>query len=60
MTLNTDTQPISLESQTTVVEIAPWRDALAVGGIRADSDDALLTGRDAMFDRCEFVRGGAR
>lgn len=50
MTLNTDTQPVSLESQTTVVEIAPWRDALAVGGIRADSDDALLTGRVRVFD----------
>ena len=60
MTLNTDTQPISLESQTTVVEIAPWRDALAVGGIRADSDDALLTGREAIFDRCECTNGGAR
>ena len=42
MTLNTDTQPISIESQATIVEIAAWRDALAVGGIRADSDDALL------------------
>lgn len=60
MTLNTDTQSISLESQTIVIEIAAWRDALAVGGIRADSDDALLTGTGAIFGSCEFALGGAR
>ena len=29
-------------------------------GIITDSDDALYTGTDAMFDSCECVPGGAR
>ena len=50
---------VSLLSNPTFESIA-WRDPLCDHGLPTDSDEALVTGRDAMFDRCEFVRGGAR
>lgn len=40
--------------------IAPWHDPLAARGFPADSDDTLVTGRDAIFVPCECVLGAAR
>ena len=37
-----------------------WNDPAVTIGIHADSDDALVTGTDAIFDSCECVAGGAR
>lgn len=40
-----------------------WHDPIveaAAGAVRTDTDDALVTGTDAMFDSCEYVPGGAR
>lgn len=40
--------------------ITAWHDPLAARGFPADSDDTLVTGRDAIFDSCQCLAGGAR
>ena len=43
--------------------VEAWHDPIveaAPGAVRTDTDDALVTGTDAMFDSCECVPGGAR
>jgi len=43
--------------------VEAWHDPIveaAPGTVRTDTDDALVTGTDAMFDSCECVPGGAR
>ena len=53
--------PLSELLKTTSLEFTIWHDPVAaVDGIPADSDDALVTGTDAIFVPCEFVMGGAR
>ncbi len=42
------------------ITIAPWHDPIAADGIPTDSDDALITGRDAIFVPCECMLSGAR
>ena len=37
-----------------------WNDPAVTTGIAADSDDALVTGRDAIFVPCECMLSGAR
>ena len=53
--------PLSELLKTTSLEFTIWHDPVVeTHGIPADSDDALVTGTDAMFDSCECVPGGAR
>jgi len=42
------------------LQLAVWDDPLAANGLQTDTDDALITGTDAIFDSCECVAGGAR
>lgn len=41
-------------------EVVAWVDPRCGGGLPTDSDEALITGRDAMFDSCECVAGCVR
>ncbi|MCC6437884.1 MAG: hypothetical protein IT196_22855 [Acidimicrobiales bacterium] len=43
-----------------LMHIERWNDPLVVARFDADTDEALITGTDAMFDSCECVPGGAR
>jgi hypothetical protein len=57
----TATIPSIAEHVTFTVEA--WRDPIveaAAGAVRTDTDDALVTGRDAIFDSCQCLAGGAR
>ncbi len=41
------------------LQLAVWDDPLAANGLQTDTDDALITGTGATFDRCEFVSRSA-
>lgn len=41
-------------------DVIAWIDPVCDRGIPTDSDEALVTGRDAMFDLHECARGGVR
>lgn len=41
-------------------DVIAWIDPVCDGGIPTDSDEALVTGRDAIFDSCQCLAGGAR
>ena len=49
-----------MTNDTPTLQLAVWDDPLAANGLQTDTDDALITGTDASFVRCEFVAGGAR
>ena len=55
------TSPLTEALKSTSLEFTIWHDPIAErNGIPADSDDALVTGRDAIFVPCECVLGAAR
>lgn len=49
-----------MTNDTPTLQLAVWDDPLAANGLQTDTDDALITGTDAIFDSCECVAGGAR
>ena len=55
------TSPLTEALKATSLDFTIWHDPIAErNGIPADSDDALVTGRDAIFVPCECVLGAAR
>ena len=57
------TPTITSIAEHVTLTVEAWRDPIveaAAGAVRTDTDDALVTGTDAMFDSCECVPGGAR
>ena len=49
-----------MTNDTPTLQLAVWDDPLAATGLQTDTDDALITGRDAIFVPCECVLGAAR
>ena len=57
-----DTEGTAMTTLTTTPDLlfTTWNDPAVTTGIAADSDDALVTGRDAIFVPCECMLSGAR
>ena len=49
-----------MTNDTPALQLAVWDDPLAANGLQTDTDEALITGRDAIFVPCECVLGAAR
>lgn len=57
------TPTITSTAEHVTFTVDAWHDPIveaAPGAVRTDTDDALVTGRDAIFDSCQCLAGGAR